>query len=445
MKRNINLTEGSVCKTLLLFTVPVMLSLFLQTMYGAVDLLIVGQFSAVADVTGVTIGSQNMQLLTSVCTGLAVGTTVLIGRRIGEGNNDAVEGIISNTVIIFAVFSVVAMALLLIFKNQLLTLLKTPTEAILQTGNYIFYCTLGIPLIFAYNVLGSVFRGLGDSKTPLIAVTIACFCNIVLDLIFVAVLKMGSAGAAIATVLSQGISVIICIMMMKKSTLKIKKFTYNIHTIKRIIAIGAPIALQSVLTNLSFVVITVIVNQYDNVIFTASVGVAEKMVVFIMLIPIAFMQSLGAYVTQNIGAGKPERASKALKLSLTFSMIFGIIMAVTTFINGGALASIFNKNPEVIKSTAEYMKAYAFDTFFVTIMFCMIGYFNGLGKTTFVMIQGVLGAVMLRIPLCYLFSVLFPMSIFHIGLGTPISTLIQDIVCIIYFIIVSKSNKKADI
>ncbi len=427
------LTQGGVLKSLLRFTTPIVFTLLLQTLYSAVDLLIVGQFSSVSNVSGVTIGSQALTLLTGLCTGLAMGSTVLIGRKVGENDTDGAATVIQNSVVLFGGVAAVSMLALLLGNNLLVSLLKTPTDAVAQTESYLFVCTLGIPMIFAYNVLGSVFRGLGDSKTPLIAVVIACIANILLDFLLVAGFGMGATGAAIATVIAQGISVAACLIIVKSNYFTFAKGRTNLRCIAHIFGIGLPIAIQSVLTSFSFVVLTVIVNQYDSVSFSAAVGVSEKLCGFIMLVPLAFGQSIAAYVAQNLGAGQLGRAKQSLAIGIGCSLSYGLVMALLAFFCGDTLARVFTQDAAVLLAAKDYLRSYAFDTALVPIFFCMSGFFNGCGKTTFVMLQGVLSAIFMRIPLAYLFSLLYPASLFHIGLGTPITTFVQIFICFYYY------------
>ncbi len=441
MNTNNNFTTGNVRSSLLRFTIPIMFTLLLQTLYSAVDLLIVGQFSSVADVTGVTVGSQVLTLLTGLCTGLAMGSTVLIGRRIGEKNEAGARTVIQSTVVLFSAVALCAVVGLLVCNTSLVSLLQTPTDAISQTSSYLFFCTLGIPMIFAYNVLGSVFRGLGDSKTPLIAVSVACVCNILLDLLFVAVFSLGATGAAIATVIAQGISVVISLRIAKGGYFSFQNFKVDVSCVREIFVIGLPIGIQSVLTSFSFLILMVIVNQYDLVSASAAVGVCEKLCGFIMLIPIAFMQSIAAYVAQNLGANELGRAKQAMRIGLTYSLSFGVVMAFFAFFHGTLLAQIFTSSAEVLDYAEAYLRSYALDTALVPIYFCFTGFFNGHGKTTFVMLQGVLGALFLRIPLAYCFSLLYPASLFHIGLGTPLTTFVQIFICIAYYKHIMKEHE----
>ncbi len=441
------LIHGNILGSLIKFTLPILFALLLQTTYGMVDLLIVGHFGMVADVSGVATGSQLMTLLTSICNGLAMGTTVLIGREIGLNRLDNIGKIVKSTVLVFAVLAFVSLVGILIFIDQIVNLLNTPLDALSQTRAYLFICTLGIPMIYAYNVLGSIFRGFGDSKTPLFAVGIACAANIILDLILVAVLNLGSAGAALATVFSQFLSVLISIWLIKaKKMLNFapdhkQQNNPDMPTTdygKQILRLGLPIAVQSGLVGLSFLAITAIVNQF-GLIFSAGVGLVEKLTGLIMLVPISFMNSLAVFVAQNYAANQIKRARHGLLISFIISFGFSLVMAYLSFFHGSLLTALFTNDSLVIAASATYLQAYAIDTLLVPLIFCLSGYFTGCGKTFFVMAQGLFGALALRIPLTYLFSLIEPVSLFNIGLAIPLATLVQIIICLVYFGI---NNKK---
>lgn len=304
---------------------------------------------------------------------------------------------------------------------------------------------MGTVFIVAYNLLGSIFRGIGDSKTPLMTVAIACVLNIVGDLLLVAVFHMGAAGAAIATVFAQAVSVLVSLIVIKKQelpfTFTIKNIRAKAEYIKETLKLGAPIALQDVLVSFSFLAIISIVNGL-GLTASAGVGVAEKVCAFLMLVPSTYMQSMSAFVAQNVGAEKPERAKKALWYGIASSLIAGVVMAYITFFHGNLLAGIFAKDAEVVLAAADYLKAYAIDCVLTSFLFCFIGYFNGLGSTTFVMIQGIIGAIGVRLPVSWVFSKIMPISLFRIGFATPISTVVQIVLCGIYFFLTIRKQKK---
>lgn len=445
MEKSADFTQGKILTPLLGFAVPVLLAMLLQAMYGAVDLLIVGQFGSAADVSAVATGGQVMQTITSVIVGLAMGTTILVGQKIGEKKPEEAGNIIGSGIVLFAVLGIVITGLMLLFASPLCELMRAPKEAFDKTVQYVQICSGGALFIVAYNVLASVFRGIGDSKTPLMTVLIACFINIGGDLLFVAVFHMAAAGAALATVIAQTVSVVISFAVIKKKGMPFPFSRKNIKPDKRLIAatmrMGFPIALQDGLVSMSFLAITMIVNSL-GVIASAGVGVAEKLCMFIMLVPSSFMQSMSAFVAQNIGAGKLTRAKKAMAYGMITSFGFGLVMFYAAFFHGDILSNVFTKDAQVIAASAQYLKAYGIDCMLTAFLFCFIGYFNGCGKTTFVMIQGIIGAFAVRIPVSYLMSQILPVSLFKVGLATPCSSIVQIILCVVYFYITGRSFRK---
>lgn len=431
-----NFTEGKILTPLLKFTMPVLLALFLQAMYGAIDLLVIGQFGAAADVSAVSTGSQIMQFITSVVTGLSMGTTILLGQKIGQKRHEEAGDVIGSSICLFGIAAVIITVFMLLFAGPFSSFMQAPEEAFSGTVLYVRVCSAGTVFIVAYNVLGSVFRGMGNSKTPLFTVFIACIGNIIGDLLFVGVFHMGVAGAALATVLAQAGSVVLCIFIIRKQALPFpfsrKNIRFHRDFVSRVLKLGSPIALQDGLVSISFLAIIAIVNTL-GVTASAGVGVAEKLCIFILLVPSSYMQSMSAFVAQNIGASKPDRAKKAMYYGMATSFGFGLLMSYLSFFHGEALSGLFAKDTQVILAAADYLKAYSIDTLLVSFLFCLVGYFNGCGRTTFVMLQGFIGAFLVRIPVSYLMSTLANVTLFKIGLATPCSTVIQIIVCWIYF------------
>ncbi len=436
MKTQNDFTRGRILSPLIRFMVPVLLAMFLQSMYGAVDLLIVGKFAQSVDVSAVSTGSQIMMTLTNLVTSFAMGTTILLGQRIGEGRGKEGGQLIGSSICLFGVIAGVFTVMIPLLSGQLSALMNAPQEAFDQTSAYIRICGLGSLFIIAYNVLGSIFRGIGDSRTPLMTVLIACVCNIAGDLLLVAVIPMGSAGAATATVCAQAISVIISLLILRRRGLpfsfSLRDLRFDGRINRKVASLGFPIALQDFLVGISFLVLLAIVNSL-GVTASAGVGVAEKVCGFIMLIPAAFMQAMAAFVAQNIGAGQYPRARKALAYAIGVSAALAVVMFAVTFWKGDMLSGIFANDADVIAASADYLKAYAIDCLLTCFLFCFIGFFNGLGMTRFVMLQGIIGAFLVRIPVAFLMSRQVPVSMFHIGLATPCSTILQVILCLIWF------------
>lgn len=444
MEKTKNLTQGNVLKTLLTFALPVLLAMFLQALYGGVDLLIVGQFGSTSDVSGVSSGSMLLHTLTNLIVGLTLGVTVFVGQKIGEGKPEEAGKAIGTGIILFTLIGIFVSIFTVIFAGQLAILLNAPPEAFNETKQYIRICGAGLIFIVFYNLLGAIFRGIGDSKTPLITVIIACIANIFADLLFVAVLNLGSAGAALATILAQALSVIISFFIIIKKPLPFdfhkNYICLNSFYVKIELRLGAPIALQDFLVGISFLVIQTVVNSL-GLIASAGVGVAEKLCGFIMLIPISISQSLSAFVAQNIGAGQIKRAKQSLKSGIAISLLMACFIGTFSFFRGDILASIFSKDSQVIASAHLYLKAYAIDTFFTAFMFCFIGYFNGMGKTFFSMVQGLVGGIAIRIPMVLIMRNIPNTNLFLIGLSTPIATFCQILMCFAYYLVIRKKDK----
>ena len=446
MEKTKNFTEGRILGPLIGFALPVLAALFLQTMYGAVDLLIVGQYAATTDVSAVATGSQVMHSVTTVLVGLAMGVTVLLGQKIGEGNARQAGRVIGTGVCMFAVLAAIMTAVLVALAQPLCEVMRAPADALSATTDYVRICSAGTVFIIAFNVLGSVFRGLGDSKLPLITVAIACVVNILGDLLLVAGFGMGAAGAAVATVAAQGVSVALSLLIIKRRTLPFeftaKDIRLNRAIAANILKIGTPMALQDLLVSVSFLVLTAIVNSL-GLVQSAGVGVAQKLCGFIMLIPSSYMQAMSAFVAQNIGAGKPQRARKALIYGISTSLLVSVAISYFSFFRGDVLAAIFAKDAAVVAAAADYLRAYALDCLFTSFLFCFIGYFSGLGRTLFVMIQGLVGAFLVRIPISFVVSRIAGVSLFAIGMATPASTLVQIALCGVYMVYCLKREKKA--
>lgn len=445
MKQTLNFTEGRIFGPLIRFSLPILLALFLQTMYGAVDMLVVGKFGTAADVSAVSTGSMIMHTVTLVVAGLAMGLTVLVGRKIGEGHNEEAGTIIGSGICMFAVFTVVLSAVMVIAAAPMARIMQAPAEAFDKTVYYITICSAGTVFIVVYNLIGSIFQGVGDSTTPLVTVAIACVMNIIADLVLVAGFQLGALGAAAATVFAQAASVLLSLIIIRRKelpfTFRVKEIRPRAYYTKQILFLGVPIAMQDLLVNISFLVITAIVNGL-GLTFSAGVGVAEKLCGFIMLVPSAFMQAMSAFVAQNMGAARPDRAKKALLWGIVSSLTVCSVMAYLSFFHGDILAGLFANDADVIAAAADYLRAYAIDCLLIAFLFCFTGYFNGSGSTLFVLFQCVIGAFAVRLPISWFVSRQPGASLFQIGLATPASSLVQIIFCSAYFVYVLRKERK---
>ena len=446
MEREHDFTRGPILSSLLRFALPVLLALLLQAMYGAVDLQVVGKFGTAADISAVSTGSQIMQTITIVITGLAMGVTVLLGQKIGEGRPAEAGRVVGSGICLFGAVALLVTAVMLLAAPGMSALMQAPADAFDGTVVYVRICSAGAVFIVAYNILGSIFRGLGDSKMPLLTVAIACVCNIAGDLLLVG--GMGVAGAAIATVSAQAVSVAMSLLIIRRRelpfTLTRADIRFDKAVIGKILKLGSPVALQDLLVSLSFLAIIAIANAMGTI-ASAGVGVAEKLCAFVMLVPSAYMQSMSAFVAQNIGAGREDRARKALLCGILSSFAAGLLMGWAAFFHGDVLAGLFAEDGAVIAAAWEYLKAYAIDCLLTSFLFCFIGYFNGCGRTVFVMVQGFVGALGVRLPVAFLMSRVSPGSLFHLGLSTPASTVVQILLCGGYFLYFGRKREKLSI
>jgi len=444
-KKNIenkkDFTHGPILKPLIRFVLPVLAALFLQSLYGAVDLLVVGHFAESKDVSAVSTGSQLMLTLTNMMANFAMGITIILGQKIGCKREDECGGVVGSGICLFFAVGAVITIAVVAGASELAGLLKAPAQAHEATTAYIRICGGGMLVIIAYNLIGSIFRGIGDSKTPLITVAIACVFNIFGDIFLVYNCKMGAAGAAIATVAAQFISVIASLIIIKKKGLPFEFKSSDIKPVGKIMGkismLGVPLLLSALLVDMSFLIILAIINSLGLDV-SSGVGVAEKVCAFIMLVSVAFMQSMAAFVSQNFGAGYYDRAKQALKYGIILSVCCGIVMAYITFFHGDLLCNIFTDKSNLADIGWQYLKAYAIDTILTSFLFCFIGFFNGVGMTKFVMTQGIVGAMAVRVPVSYIMSKRVPVNVFYIGLATPCSTVIQIILCFIAMVYFNK-------
>ena len=448
-----NLTNGSVCKNIIFFSLPYLLSYFLQTLYGMADLFIIGQFEGVASTTAVSIGSQVMHMLTVMIVGLAMGSTVSIGQAVGGKDKKGAASSIGNTVTLFMCLSVVLTIVLLIFVRPIVNIMSTPEAAISGTVDYLTICFIGIPFITAYNIISSVFRGMGDSKSPMYFVAAACAANIALDYLFMGALHMGPSGAALGTTLSQAVSVVIALIVIRRysGSLAVKKKDFRPvrPVMSKILKIGIPIATQDGLIQVAFIIITVIANR-RGLTDAAAVGIVEKIISFLFLVPSSMLSTVSALGAQNIGAGKPERARLTLRYAAFMAICFGAIVVLLMQFAAGPVVSLFTDSTradgaEVVRLGGQYMRGYVWDCIFAGIHFSFSGYFCACGKSGLSFLHNITAILLVRVPGVYLTSVWFPDTLFPMGLATSMGSLLSVIICIIAFTIITRRERKLSV
>lgn len=438
-----DLTKGSIFKNIVFFSLPYLLSYFLQTLYGMADLFIIGQFYGVDSITAVSIGSQVMHMLTVMIVGLAMGSTVTIGQAVGAKQSRQTSRTVGNTITLFLGVSIAAMILLLVFVKPIVALMSTPEEAFSGTVLYLTICFIGIPFITAYNIISSIFRGLGDSKSPMYFIAAACAANVLLDYLFIGVFHLGAAGAALGTTLAQTISVIVAlyVILRRKTGISLKKedFRPQAGTMGQILKIGIPVALQDGFIQIAFIVITIIANR-RGLNDAAAVGIVEKFIGVVFLVPSTMLSAVSALAAQNIGAGKHDRAAATLRYAIFITVGYGLIVSVITQFTGSGIVGMFTEDAEVTLLGEQYLRSYIWDCIFAGVHFSFSGYFCAYGLSGISFLHNVLSIVFVRVPGAFLASKYFPDTLFPMGLAAPAGSLLSVMICAAAFVYMRKNK-----
>ncbi len=429
-----DLTQGSVWKGVVMFSLPYFLSYFLQTLYGMADLFIIGQFDGTAATTAVSIGSQVMHMLTVMLVGLAMGTTVIVGQAVGAKKERSASEAIGNTVLLFTGLALVLMVLLLCLAKPIVAIMATPAEAVSGTLQYLRICFVGIPFITAYNVLSSIFRGKGDSRSPMYFIALACAVNIALDYLFMGAFHMGPAGAALGTSMAQAVSVAAALLVIiKKKMLKVQKGDFRLQrsVLQQLLKIGIPVALQDGFIQVSFALITIFANQ-RGLTDAAAVGIVEKIMSFVFLIPSSMLSTVSALASQNIGAGKPERAVSVLRCAICMAVGLSLFFVLTAQLAAENVVGLFTTDSAVQLAGGQYLRSYIFDGCFGGIQFSFSGFFCALGHSELSFLHNCLSILLVRLPGAY-FASKIPGTLFPMGLASAGGSLLSVFVCLIAF------------
>ena len=405
-------TQGSILKKLVAFMLPVLGALILQAAYGAVDLLVVGRFGSTSGLSAVSTGSQVLNLVTFVVVQFAMGITVLIARYLGEKKPEQIGSVIGGAAIVFTAISVGLFIVMVCFAHPIAILMQAPAEAVELTTVYIRICGGGIFFIVAYN------------------------------LILVAGFHMNAAGAAIATVFAQAVSVVFAVVLLIKKNLpfKIMKKDFCLNPqCKKFLIIGLPLALQEFLTQMSFLALCAFVNRL-GLEASSGYGVACKIVNFAMLVPSALMQSMASFVSQNVGAGKSKRAKRSMSTGIGVGLVVGCFVFALVFLKGDVLSGFFSTDADVIQNGFAYLKGFAPETILTAVLFSMIGYFNGNDKTLWVMTQGLIQTLLVRLPMAYIMSIQPNASLTKIGLAAPVSTAVGIMLNIGFYVYLNRKK-----
>ena len=423
-----DLTKGNLFGKMMQFAVPYLVACFLQTFYGMADLFITGQFNGAAAVSAVAVGSQVMHMLTVVIVGLAMGTTVCISRSVGAGSKKQTAGFIGNSAVLFSIFTAVLTVALLLSTGLILKILAVPAEALDQARQYLIICFIGVPFITAYNVVSSIFRGLGDTKSPMIFVAVAGLINVGFDYILIGPMGMGAAGAAIATVGSQAFSVAMALLFLIRGRDEMgvtrKDFVPDGQFMGQLLGIGVPVAFQEGLIQVSFLVITAIANS-RGVNVAAAVGIVEKIISFLFLVPSSMLSTVSAV---------HERGKRALRYGITVCVSVGlVIFVICQFAAEGIVGRFVVDESEVVRLGGQYLRSYSLDCAIAGIQFCFSGYFSAYGKSQYSFIHNIISIALVRIPGAYLASVLYPQTLYPMGLAAPMGSLLSSVICLFLY------------
>lgn len=441
-----NLAKGDLFHNMILFSLPYLLSYFLQTLYGLADLLIAGRFNGADVISAVSIGSQVMHMVTVMIVGLAMGTTVMIGRFVGAEDDDGIRRAIGNTASLFTMIAVAATLALLGLTQPIVHLLSTPPEAVPGALAYLRICFAGIPFIVAYNILSSIFRGMGDSRSPMLFIAVACALNILLDLLFMGPMQLGAAGAALATVVAQAASVAFALVGIRKTR------TFHKHVradrsawwdpamLQQILSIGLPIACQDGFIQISFLIITVIANR-RGVDISAAVGIVEKTISFLFLVPSSMLSTVSTIAAQSIGAGDPARARQTLRYGVGIASGIGLLFAILFQFISAPFFTLFTKDPVVQALAVQYMCTYVFDCVVAGIHFPFSGFFSASGLSILSFIHNLCSVILVRIPGAWIATKLFPDTLYAMGLAAPAGSLLSALICIGFYIALRKKGR----
>lgn len=447
-----NLTTGSIFKNVVYFSLPYLLSYFLQTLYGMADLFIIGQYEGVASTTAVSIGSQVMHMITVIIVGLAMGSTVSIGQAVGGGNDKRTASCIGNTITLFMGLSIILTAALLLLRRPIAIAMSTPAQALEGTIDYLTICFMGIPFITAYNIISSIFRGLGDSKSPMYFIAIACAANIGLDYAFMGALHLGPAGAALGTTLSQAVSVVVSIIVVRRARagiwLKKEDFKPKRDVMGSLLRIGIPIAVQDGLIQVAFIVITIIANR-RGLKDAAAVGIVEKIMSFIFLVPSSMLSTVSALGAQNIGAGKPERVKTTMRYGILITTCFGLAVVALMQFYANSFVALFTDSStqdglQVVTMGGQYLRGYIWDCLFAGMHFCFSGYFCACGRSSLSFVHNIIAIALVRIPGVYITSKMFADTLFPMGLATAAGSLLSVMICLVMYAMLSRKETKTN-
>ncbi len=432
-----NLAEGSVVKQLIRFSIPFVLSSIVQNLYGLVDMITIGQFAGAASLSGVNTSSSYISAITNVAIGFCNGGTVVIGQYLGLGDRQKLKEVIGTLCTFITLLAVVLMGVSLALCDGILNLLQTPAEAMSEARDYYIVSVIGFVFIFGYNMLSAILRGVGDSKRPFVFVCIACVINIVLDIILVGPLKMGAFGAALATVIAQSVSMLLCIIYLKRHNFvfdfKLRSFAIKRDSLKLLLRVGIPTTIQSSINVFAFTFMTAITNTL-GVAASAALAGAQKITLFAILPSVGLGNAISAMCAQNFGADRQDRALHTMKAGFVLTMAVNVVLFVIIELLPGPFMHMFGSDPEMIALGIIYLRICSLDYLFVPFQGSLVGYLIGSGHTTLPAGISICSSFVFRLPSAFLLGVVLEMGIAGVAWGTPIASFAVGVFSLIYYL-----------
>ncbi len=433
-----DLTTGSVGKELLRFSFPFMLSNALQTVYNLVDMVVVGQFVGASGLSAVSIGGQIVWLLSCLAIGYSSGGQIFISQLVGARDHAGIRRTIGTLFTVIAAFSILFTILGIAFHRPLLELLNTPPESMEQARDYVVICSAGMFFVYGYNTVSAVLRGMGDSTRPFLFIAIAALLNVVLDLIFVGPLGMASAGAALATVISQAVSFIISMLYLyirRESfgfDFKLKSFAVDGRTFKSLSYLGLPLTVQTTAINISMLYVSAGINTY-GLVYSSVYGIGGKLQSIMFIITNSISTASASMFGQNLGAGKPDRVKKIFWFGNLYCMIFFVVVAVICLLIPEPIFRLFTQDANVIAQAGHFMVTLVVMFSGFATMTAGIALINGIGNGSLSLITALLDGVVVRIGLCMLMAGPMGLGVWGYFWGNALAGYVSTIIGDFYY------------
>lgn len=433
-----DLTAGNLTSTLLQFAIPVMLSNLLQTAYNMIDMVIVGQFIGSTGLSAVSIGGDIMHFFMFLGMGFATAGQIMIAQYVGAGKRSSLNAVIGTLFTFILLLSLSLSLLGIVLAEPFMTMLHVPNASREGTRAYVLCTCTGMLFMFGYNTLSSALRGMGDSRHPMLFIGLAAVINIVLDLLFIAIWGMGVFGAALATVISQGCSCILCLIYLYRHReefcfdFRPSSFRIHVQPLRTMLRLGIPIAIQSSAGSISSLFVSSFTNSF-GVIVSAVSGVGGKLNSIALIVANAMNVSGAAVIGQCFGAGKTDRVKQVVYRVFAFDFVFVSLLSVCMLAFPRYIFGIFDSNPDVLAMAPLYAPVASISFMGFAFRSPSLALINGLGHSRINFLMGIIEGFVLRIGLTLLLGVALNLGIQGFWYGSTIASYGYGIVVFPYF------------